>query len=169
MPYDGFEVDGSVFDESEFLDYCADIVQDVYVKAAAFGFMQPPPATLMSRDEALYCLRQVSSFLGGRVNEPKREPSQPLEMTLDEAAAYLRMTPSNLYKIVGRSRKQKHPEIEFHQSKPKAKITFRREWLDAYITRSPDIKPVESKRQPPKSIPRQVIQSRHGFDPSLLD
>ena len=69
MPSHGDECDDSVFDESEFLDYCADVVRDIYIRAAAFGFIKEPPAKLMDRDEALYYLRQVLAFLGGQSTE----------------------------------------------------------------------------------------------------
>ena len=72
MPSHGDECDGAVFDHSEFLGCIADVVRDIYQRAAQFGFVQKQPAKLMSRDEALYCLRQVASFLAAQQHVARR-------------------------------------------------------------------------------------------------
>jgi excisionase family DNA binding protein len=71
-------------------------------------------------------------------------------LSLQQAAEYLGYSTKGLRKVVRRG------ELRFLQTKPRAPLKFRKEWLDDFGTRQ--VEPAKS----------QPVKSKHGFDPQLL-
>lgn len=134
-----------IFDESEFLDYFSNIVRESYVQAAAFGFVQEPPAALIGRDDALYHLKLVAAWCDGQSDIGET-------VGLCEAADILGMSESGLRKLVRRG------EIRYSQTRKGAAIRFRREWLDEFIEPPAPVRP---------RLPK-AAKGAFGFRDSLL-